>query len=257
MSELASESVSHPGDAGGAPRGSAVSRANGVLQPECTPRWLRPLLDGLGDVDAATLSRHRIAPPADGRRSAVLILFGDDPATGPDVLLTERASTLRAHAGQVSFPGGSTDPTDVDAVATALREAEEETGLDPAGVLPLAVLPDLFIPPTGFVVTPVLAYWADPGAVHAVDPGETAAVVRVPVAALADPANRLQVRHPSGYTGPAFHVAGLVVWGFTGGLLSSLLRLGGWERPWNATRVWDLDEAWAAARTQGQEVRES
>ena len=60
--------------------------------------------------------------------------------------------------------------------------------------------------------------------------------------------NRLQVRHPSGYIGPAFAVAGLLVWGFTGGLLSALLHLGGWERPWDATRVRDLDEAWAAAR---------
>lgn len=224
------------------------------LQPERAPPWMRPLLDGLHGIDAAAiLGRHRVPPPADGRRSAVLILFGADEH-GPDVLLTERASTLRSHAGQVSFPGGRTDPTDADAVATALREAEEETGLEPGGVVPLAVLPDLFIPPTGYVVTPVLAHWADPTAVHAVDPGETAAVVRVPVAVLADPRHRLQVRHPSGYVGPAFQVAGLVVWGFTGGLLSTLLHLGGWERPWDASRVRDLDEAWAAAR--GQEVAE-
>jgi 8-oxo-dGTP pyrophosphatase MutT (NUDIX family) len=137
------------------------------LQPERAPEWLRPILDGIRDVDAATLSRHGIPPPADGRRSAVLILFGHDPEHGPDVLLTERASTLRSHAGQVSFPGGRTDPDDRDAVATALREAEEETGLVPAGVVPLAVLPDLFIPPTGYVVAPVIAHWADPTAVHA------------------------------------------------------------------------------------------
>lgn len=225
-----------------------------ALRPECAPPWMAHLLDGLRGVDAdAFLGRHRVPPPADGRRSAVLILLGGDERD-PDVLLTERASTLRAHAGQVSFPGGRTDPTDADAVATALREAEEETGLVPGGVVPLAVLPDLYIPPTGYVVTPVLAHWADPTAVHAVDPRETAAVVRVPLAALADPRNRLQVRHPSGYVGPAFQVAGLVVWGFTGGVLSTVLHLGGWERPWDASRVRDLDEAWAAAR--GQEVAE-
>jgi 8-oxo-dGTP pyrophosphatase MutT (NUDIX family) len=228
-----------------------------ALQPERAPQWLRPLLAGLHGIDAVTLSRHRMPPPAHGRRSAVLILFGDDPVHGHDVLLTERASTLRSHAGQVSFPGGRTDPDDADAVATALREAEEETGLSPEGVVPLAVLPDLFIPPSGYVVTPVLGYWADPTAVHPVDPGETAAVVRVPVAALTDPRNRLQVRHPSGHVGPAFRVAGLVVWGFTGGLLSALLHLGGWERPWSATRVWELDEALAAARAQRREVRGS
>ena len=91
---------------------------------------------------------------------------------------------------------------------------------------------------------------------HAVDPSETATVVRVPVRVLADPRARFQVRHPSGYIGPAFSVAGLVVWGFTGGLLSTLLHLGGWERPWDATRVRDLDEAWAAVRAEGREVAE-
>ena len=93
--------------------------------------------------------------------------------------------------------------------------------------------------------------------VHAVDPSETATVLRVPMALLADPRNRFQVRHPSGYVGPAFAVAGLVVWGFTGGLLSALLHLGGWERPWDSGEVRDLDEAWAAVRTDGREVAET
>ena len=224
------------------------------LRPDRAPAWMRPLLVNLRGADVPGLTLHSVPTPADARRSAVLILVGDDAEHGPDVLLTERASTLRAHAGQVSFPGGSSDPTDVDAVATALREAEEETGLEPSGVVPLVELPDLFIPPTGYVVTPVLAHWADPSAVHPVDPAETAAVVRVPLAALADPRNRLQVRHPSGRTGPAFVVAGLLVWGFTGGLLAALLHLGGWDRPWDATRVRDLNEAWSAARAGGQEV---
>lgn len=224
------------------------------LQPERAPEWLHPLLSGVRDVDAATLIRHRIPPPAGGRSAAVLVLFGEEPAHGPDVLLVERASTLREHAGQVAFPGGGADADDADAVATALREAEEEAGVEPAGVVPLAVLPELFVPPSGFVVTPVIAHWARPVAVHAVDPGETASVVRAPISALADPANRLHVRHPSGFTGPAFAVAGLLVWGFTGGLLSALLDRGGWARPWDTTRVVDLDAAWSAARAGRQEV---
>lgn len=226
-----------------------------ALRPERAPSWLHPLLAAVDEEDAHSFSLHRIPPPEDGGRPAsVLMLFGEDPHHGPDVLLMERASTLRDHAGQVAFPGGGAEPGDADAVATALREAEEETGLDPAGVTPLALLPDLYIPPSGFVVTPVLGYWHDPSAVHAADPAETAAVLRVPITQLADPVNRLEVAHPSGYHGPAFAVAGLLVWGFTGGLLSALLRLGGWERAWDATRVRDLDEAWSAARAGRQEV---
>ncbi|MFC4943353.1 NUDIX hydrolase [Pseudonocardia sp. GCM10023141] len=224
------------------------------LRPEEAPAWLTPLLTAVRDVDAAALSLHRIPPPAGGRRAAVLVLFGNDQGHGPDVLLTERASTLRAHAGQVSFPGGSADPGDAGPVATALREAEEETGADPSGVVPLAELPELFIPPSGFVVRPIIAHWARPSAVHAVDAGETARVVRVSLDQLAEPANRISVGHPSGFTGPAFVVAGLLVWGFTGGILSALLDLGGWARPWAADRILNLDEAWSAARAGRQEV---
>lgn len=213
------------------------------------PVWLRPLAEACRVLAPADLSRF--TPPADGsaRTSAVLMLLGEGP-DGPDVLLIARATTVRDHAGQVAFPGGSTDPGDAGPIAAALREAEEETGLDPAGVVPLALLPELFIPPSGFAVTPVLAHWAQPTAVHAVDPGETAAVVRVPLEQLADPANRFQVGHPSGLTGPAFTVAGLLVWGFTGGLLSALLDLGGWARPWDTSRVEDLESAARAARQE-------
>jgi 8-oxo-dGTP pyrophosphatase MutT (NUDIX family) len=225
-----------------------------ALDPEAAPAWLRRLLDGIIDLDSDELLRHRMDPPPDARRAAVLMLFGEEQSHGPDVLLAERARTLRAHAGQVAFPGGGTEVGDSGAVATALREAEEETGLDPSGVAPLAVLPELYLPPSGFVVTPVLAYWVQPSAVHAVDAGETAAVVRVPLNMLADPANRVRVRHPSGMTGPAFIVYGLLVWGFTGGLLSAMLDRGGWTRPWDTARVLDLERAWIAARAERQEV---
>jgi 8-oxo-dGTP pyrophosphatase MutT (NUDIX family) len=227
----------------------AAARQLTDLRPELAPPWLRPLLAGIRDVDPALFVQHRVPPAPGARRAAVLIAFAEHPAHGPDVLLVERASTLRDHAGQVAFPGGGVDPGDADVLATALREAEEETGLAPDGVVPLAVLPRLHLPPSGFLVTPVVAHWANPVAVHAVDPAETAAVVRVPLAELADPANRLRVRHSTGFAGNAFAVAGLIVWGFTGGLLSALLDLGGWTRPWDESRVVDLEKAWSAARS--------
>jgi 8-oxo-dGTP pyrophosphatase MutT (NUDIX family) len=167
------------------------------------------------------------------------MLFAEGP-DGPDVLLIERSHTLRDHAGQPAFPGGSIDPEDDGPVDAALREAEEEVGLDRSSVTVLANLPTVWIPVTGFVVTPVLAWWHRPSRVAPVDLGEVAAVVRVPVAELADPANRVRVRHPSGWVGPAFEVQGLLVWGFTAGLVDTLLRLGGWERPWRPGEVREL-----------------
>ena len=226
------------------------------VYPERAPDWLVPLLRAAGSVDAEELTRHNIPAPTTGsRRAAVLVLFGETQRGGPDVLLQERAGGLRDHAGQVSFPGGGREATDGGPVDTALREAAEETGLDPAGVVPLAMLPELFIPPSGFRVTPVLAHWRDPVAVAPVDPAETAAVVRVPVAELADPGNRFLVRHPSGWVGPAFEVAGMVVWGFTGGLVDALLRMGGWERPWRGGSTRDLDRAWSEARRRWESAR--
>jgi len=132
------------------------------------------------------------------------------------------------------------DPADDGPVAAALREAREETGLDPAGVDVLATLPALSVPPSGFVVVPVLAWWRNPSVVGPVDTAEVAAVVRVPIAELADPAHRVLVRHPSGRSGPAFEVGGLLVWGFTAGLIDRLLALAGWERPWSPGPVREL-----------------
>lgn len=196
-------------------------------------------LDRLAKVPAVARPQDlpRFLPPDEGGRpSAVLILFGTDDDGRPDVLLTQRADAMRSHAGQVSFPGGSQDETDDGPVAAALREAMEETGLDPHGVEVLGALPSLFLPPSGFVVTPVLAWWHTPSPVNVVDPAEVASVVRVPLHELLDPANRSTVRHPSGYVGPVFEVRGLFVWGFTAGLLSQVLALAGLEQPWDRGR---------------------
>jgi 8-oxo-dGTP pyrophosphatase MutT (NUDIX family) len=202
------------------------------------PSWLTDLAAAAATMDVPRVMR----PPAlGGRRSAVLILFGDGP-DGPDLLLIQRSEGLRRHAGQPAFPGGAIEAADDGPIGAALREAAEETGLDPAGVEVLGTMPELYITRSGFRVVPVLAWWREPTAVRPVDIGEVAAVERVPVAALADPRCRVTLRHPSGRTGPAFRIGSMLIWGFTALLVDRLLALAGWERPWDAAAVAELPE---------------
>jgi 8-oxo-dGTP pyrophosphatase MutT (NUDIX family) len=199
--------------------------------PAGLPGWFQQLVGCLEGVHGQQLSRFTPPPGQATRPGAVLVLFAEG-VEGPDVLLIERAADMRSHPGQPAFPGGAVDPEDEGPVAAALREAEEETGLDPAGVLVARALPDLWLPPSGFTVTPVLAYWQRPVPVRAVDPREVARAERIPVAHLVDPANRVTVVHPSGFRGPGFLVADMLVWGFTAILLDRLLDLAGWGQPW-------------------------
>jgi 8-oxo-dGTP pyrophosphatase MutT (NUDIX family) len=228
------------------------------------PGWLQTLSTASKQVEPRELSRF--VPPKQEedpaiRASAVLILLADG-ADGPDVLLTERAWTLRSHAGQMSFPGGRVDEVDGTGmeglIRTALREAEEETGLDPDGVEVFAVWPALWVPVSNFAVSPVLAWWRQPSPVAVVDPAEVASVHQVSIKALADARNRISCLHPSGFTGPAFTVDKLYIWGFTAGLLDKMLTMGGWARRWDPTNVVPLPDRLveAAWRNEGQRSQE-
>jgi 8-oxo-dGTP pyrophosphatase MutT (NUDIX family) len=239
-----------------------------VLNPQAAPAWLRPLVDNAADLPKAY--RRRVpksvlaAITAAGatatltgtkRDAAVLVLFSGAPdapagALPPDadLLVTVRASTLRHHAGQAAFPGGASDPGDDGPIGTALREANEETGIDPSRLHILATLDRMFIPPSGFHVVPVLAYSPDPGHVLAVDPAETAIVARVPVRAFVNPENRLMVYRKENtrqFAGPAFLLNQMLVWGFTAQVISAMLDVAGWAKPWNTDVVEELDAAMA------------
>ncbi|CBG71202.1 putative NUDIX hydrolase [Streptomyces scabiei 87.22] len=225
--------------------GHGAQGGHAVLDRAGLPAWLDPVAHAVDTVEPLQLSRFLPPENGSGRQSAVLILFGEGSG-GPELLLMERAGSLRSHAGQPSFPGGALDPEDGDPrtdgpLRAALREAEEETGLDPAGVQLFGVLPKLYIPVSGFVVTPVLGWWRQPTPVRVVDPNETARVFTVPVADLTDPANRATAIHPRGYAGPAFLVESALVWGFTAGVIDRLLHYAGWERPWDREKQVPLD----------------
>lgn len=218
-----------------------MSESAGGEQP-ALPAWLEPVRRGARDVTVEELTRFVPPEDAETRQGAVLVLFGEGPA-GPDLLLTERAHDMRSHPGQVSFPGGSSDPGDDGPAATALREAQEETGLDPAGVDVFATLPQLWLPPSNFAVTPVLGWWREESPVAVVDPREVHAVLRVPVEELLDPRHRVTVRHPSGWRGPAFLIGDdkdLILWGFTAGIIARLFDHLGWTRAWDESVTRDL-----------------
>lgn len=247
------------------------------LTPAASPPWLTPLVRNVDQVPQAY--RRRVPPDVltaltgarseseaarSGRDAAVLVLFSGPDAEHPeghvpedsDLLLTVRAGTLRHHAGQAAFPGGAADPGDTGPVHTALREAQEETGIDPVRLAPLATLERMFIPPSGFHVVPVLAYSPDPGPVAVVDESETAVVARVPLRAFINPRNRLMVHRtgsPSRWAGPAFLLNEMLVWGFTGHVISAMLDVAGWAQPWDTDDVRELDEAMALVAHDSEE----
>ena len=130
----------------------------GAASSGAPPAWLTELAARAREMRVPPRLRP---PPHGGRSSAVLLLFGDDRGE-PDLLIVQRGPHLRRHAGQPAFPGGAIEAGRRGPVGAALREASEEVGVDPAGVEVLAVLPELFIPRSGFRVTPVLAWWREP-----------------------------------------------------------------------------------------------
>jgi 8-oxo-dGTP pyrophosphatase MutT (NUDIX family) len=197
------------------------------------PKWLDPLVSVVPTITTSEVTRFA---PTDGqgRHAAVLILFSNDR----DVVLIERARAPQdaVHSGQPAFPGGAVESHDEDVRAAALREAHEEIGLDPTGVQVFGVLPDLWIPVSDFVVSPVLAFFDPESSIGVQDSTEVSRVERVAIDSLSEPSNRLMVVHPSGYRGPGFAVHDMLVWGFTAGVLDAVLDKSGWARPWDTGR---------------------
>ena len=217
------------------------------------PTWLAPVVEAAATISVDELTRFKPPEGSDARRGAVLMVFSDrgDQPIGPDdlahrgeLLLTERAHHMRSHPGQVSFPGGSLDAGETPREA-ALREAHEEIGLEPSQVVVFGELPELWLPPSNFAVTPVLGYWRDPGEVRIASPDEVHEIHHVAISELLDPEHRVNVRHPSGWVGPGFLIGpgkDVILWGFTAGIIARLFGYLGWAEDWDRARMRDLPD---------------
>lgn len=199
------------------------------LMPEGPPS-LMPMIHGAGGprpVPGIDL------PPANGRPAAVLVLLFPDEGGDARIVVTERTDRGGHHSGEVSFPGGRAEPEDADEEATALREATEEVGLDPAecGLRVVGRLPTLWIPVSNYTVRPVIAVAQRRPAMRR-QPSEVAAILDLPVAAIL-PGARLVPRErtfrEARLTYDAYPLdelpgasPGLVIWGMTARVLGGL-----------------------------------
>lgn len=191
--------------------------------PSVSVEWLRRRFATSGG-DAATVSEPGVASETVLTAAAVLVPLVLR-ASDITVLLTQRTAHLRDHGGQISFPGGRSEPEDVDDVMTALREAREEVGLDPAQVEILGRLPE-YRTGTGFSIVPVVGLVTPPLNLQ-LDDFEVAEVFEIPLAFLLDPANhqrhQIEVRDELREYW-AMPWQGYYIWGATAGMLVSLQR---------------------------------
>ena len=177
-------------------------------------------------MTADDLEKQRVAASAEGLTPAAVLLLVVNHADEPTVVFTQRTAHLADHAGQISFPGGRVEEGDEGPAGTALREAREEVGIDPAGVEILGELPD-YHTSTGYRVRPVVG-WAEPPVAWSPDPHEVAEVFEVPLAFLLETANH---RYESAfYKGRLRHYwampwQGRFIWGATAGMLVTFQRI--------------------------------
>ncbi|HEY7283164.1 MAG TPA: CoA pyrophosphatase [Actinomycetota bacterium] len=185
---------------------------------------------------AAALRTMLSERPADltpdlGRPAGVLVplIAGPEPLS---LVFTERHADLSRHAGEISFPGGMSEPGDDDLAATALREAQEEIGVDPASVDLLGVLPPLPTFVTQIVIVPFVGLLRErPDYVPS--PTEIESIIEAPVARLAEIERQVQHEHDGRiWIGHAYDVDGKVIWGATGHILKGFLDLIRKEAPW-------------------------
>jgi 8-oxo-dGTP pyrophosphatase MutT (NUDIX family) len=217
------------GDRGG--REAAEMLRSALAEP--LPNW-QEVYEGFSPVDLETGERRgRVPPPgADSRRAAVLVPVLAEPE-GLRLVYTVRKADLNDHAGQISFPGGSMDPSDGSLLETALREAEEEIDLSRGLVEVVGELEEMYIPPSNFRVSPFVGL-LPPGAEMVIAPDEVEEIFTVSLKELVAPETfrrALWRRDGRDYEVPVFSVDGSrrEIWGATAAMTAALLVRLGWQ----------------------------
>jgi len=182
----------------------------------------------LEPIEHASLLRYTLGSHYPSARNASVLVGLFDQNNETHVAFIRRASTLRAHSGEIAFPGGAADVSDVSPIVTALREAQEEIGLDPSRVEVLGIMPPVFTVVSNFLITPVVAYLPEgPGKLQ-LQMSEVAEIILLPLQGLANPAiyhteQWMQDNVP--HTVYFFDYASYRIWGATARMLNTLLEL--------------------------------
>ena len=182
----------------------------------------------LEPIEHASMLRYTLGSHYPSARNASVLVGLFDQNNETHVAFIRRASTLRAHSGEIAFPGGAADVSDVSPIVTALREAQEEIGLDPSRVEVLGIMPPVFTVVSNFLITPVVAYLPEgPGKLQ-LQMSEVAEIILLPLQGLANPAiyhteQWMQDNVP--HTVYFFDYASYRIWGATAGMLNTLLEL--------------------------------
>ncbi len=186
------------------------------------------LRNRLEPIEHASMLRYTLGSHYPSARNASVLVGLFDQNNETHVAFIRRASTLRAHSGEIAFPGGAADVSDVSPIVTALREAQEEIGLDPSRVEVLGIMPPVFTVVSNFLITPVVAYLpVGPGKLQ-LQMSEVAEIILLPLQGLANPAiyhteQWMQDNVP--HTVYFFDYASYRIWGATARMLNTLLEL--------------------------------
>ncbi|SRR6266566_5113386 len=186
---------------------------------------LRERLEPIERAD--TLKDPLVGNSPTARKSSVLLgLFDQHNETY--LTFIRRASTLRTHSGEIAFPGGAVDHSDVSPVATALREAQEEIGLDPSVVEVLGVLRPVFTVVSNFLIIPIVAHLPRGLGTIQLQASEVAEIILLPLQGLADPAiyhTEKWIRDGLPHTVYFYDYGQYRIWGATARILNALLEL--------------------------------